>query len=64
MGKYMQNESLDVMVSAIVEKELAEYKDKLKKNIMEYLKNPYCAKTEIGSVMYENEILAVINATK
>lgn len=64
MGKYMQNESLDVMVGAIVEKELAEYKEKLKKNITEYLSNPYCAKTEIGSVMYENEILAVINATK
>ena len=29
MGKYMENESLDIMVSAIVNKALEEYKQKL-----------------------------------
>ena len=64
MGKYMENESLDVAVSAIVDKELSEYKERLKSNILQHLNNPYCAKTDIGNVMYEKEILNVIERTK
>lgn len=62
MGKYMQNESLDVMVGAIVEKELSEYKDNLKKKISEHFANPYCAKTDIGKIMYEKEIMELIDS--
>lgn len=61
MGKYMQNESLDIMVGAIVEKELSEYKDSLKEKISKHFANPYCAKTDIGNVMYEKEIMELID---
>ena len=61
MGKYMQNESLDIMVGTIVEKELSEYKDSLKEKISEHFANPYCAKTDIGNVMYEKEIMELID---
>lgn len=64
MGKYMKNESLDVVVSAIVDKALEEYKKKLKDNILQHLNNPYCAKTDIGNVMYKKEILGVIERTR
>lgn len=60
MGKYMRNESLDIAVSAIVEKELSEYKERLKNSILQHFTNPYCAKTDIGSVMYQNEIIELI----
>lgn len=61
MGKYMQNESLDAAVAAIVEKELFDYKENLKKQISEHFANPYCANTGIGKVMYENEIMDLID---
>lgn len=61
MGKYMENESLDVMVGSIVENELAEYKSQLKKKISEHFLNPYCACTDIGKVMYEKEIMELID---
>ena len=61
MGKYMQNESLDIMVMAIVEKELSVYKDNLKKKISDHFANPYCAKTDNEKVMYEKEILELID---
>lgn len=61
MEKYMENESLDVMVTAIVKKELAEYKEKLKEDIKKHFANPYCAKTDIGNVMYEKEIMELIS---
>ena len=61
MGKYMKNESLDIVVGSIVEKELSEYKDSLKKKISEHFANPYCAKTHIGNVMYEKEIMELID---
>ncbi len=63
MGKYMENESLDVAVSSIVENELSEYKERLKNRISEYFANVYCAKTDIGKVMYEKEILDLIERT-
>lgn len=61
MVKYMENESLDVAVGAIVEKELSEYKELLKRKISEHFSNPYCAKTDIGKVMYEKEIYDLID---
>ena len=64
MGKYMENESLDVMVRTIVDKEIADYKERLKKNMLQHLNSPYCAKTGVGNVMYEREILNVIDGTK
>lgn len=57
----MKNESLDVAVSAIVEKELSEYKERLKSRISQHFVNPYCAKTDSGSVMYEKEIMELID---
>ncbi len=61
MGKYMENKSLDVAVSAIVEKELSEFKDRLKNMISQHFANPYCAKNNIGNVMYEKEIMELID---
>lgn len=61
MGIYIENESLDGMITAIVEKELAAHKEKLKENIKRHFDNPYCAKTDIGNVMYEKEIMELIN---
>lgn len=63
MGKYMENESLDVAVSSIVEIELSGYKERLKNKILEHFANTYCAKTDIGKVMYEKEILDLIERT-
>lgn len=46
--------------SIIVENELSEYKKRLKSRISQHFSNPYCAKTDIGKVMYENEIIELI----
>lgn len=61
MGKYMDNPSLDVMITAIVSKEIEEYKSKILNGIEKHFNNPYCAATDIGKVMYEKEIKALIN---
>lgn len=42
-------------------KELSEYKNNLKKKIQEHFANPYCSKTDIGNVMYEKEIMELID---
>ena len=57
MGKYMDNPSLDVMITAIVNKEMEEYKSK----ILNAIDNPYCSVTDIGKVMYEKEIKDLVN---
>lgn len=61
VGKYMANESLDVMVSAIVDKEIADYKDKIRKEFENHFNNKYCARTDSGKVMYEEEVAAILN---
>ena len=61
MGKYMDNPSLDVMITAIVSKEMEEYKSKILNGIEEHFNNPYCATTGIGKVMYKKEIKDLIN---
>ena len=45
----------------VKERELFIEKEKLKENISEYFANPYCAKTDIGNVMYEKEIMELID---
>lgn len=64
MGKYMQNEPLDAAVSAIVEDELSKYRNRLMSNISHHFSNPYCAKTDSGKVIYENEVMDLIERTK
>lgn len=59
--KYMENPSLNVMNTAIINKEMEEYKSKILNAVEEYFKNPYCARTGIGKVMYEKEIVDLIN---
>lgn len=44
----------------VEERELFSDKDQLKKKISEHYANPYCAKTDIGNVMYEKEIMELI----
>lgn len=57
----MDNSSLDVMITAIVNKEIEEYKSKILNGIEKHFNNPYCATTDIGKVMYEKEIKDLIN---
>lgn len=64
MRRYMKNEALDVAVSAIVEDELLKYKNRLISNISHHFSNPYCAKTDSGKVIYENEVMDIIENTK
>lgn len=61
MGKYMDNASSDVMITAIVNKEMEEYKSKILNAIDNHFNNPYCATTGIGKVMYEKEIKDLLN---
>lgn len=61
MGKYMDNPSLDVMITAIVNKEMEEYKSKILNTIDNHFNNPYCAATDNGKVMYEKEIKDLVN---
>lgn len=61
MGKYMDNSSLDVMITAIVNKEIEKYKSKILNAIGKHFENPYCAITDIGKAMYEKEIIDLIN---
>ena len=61
MGKYMDNPSLDVMISEIVNKEMEEYKSKILNTIDNHFNNPYCAATDTGKVMYKKEIMDLIN---
>ena len=51
MGKYMDNPNLDVMITAIVSKEIEEYKSNILNGIEKHFNNPYCATTDIGKVM-------------
>ena len=63
MGKYMENESLDIMVSAIVNKALEEYKQKLIENVEKHYGNRYCAKAGTVKVATKNEIMKIIDRT-
>lgn len=61
MGKYMQNEFLDIAVSAIIDEQLQKYKNNIKAEIEKHFENPYCATTESGKVMYKKEIMDIID---
>ena len=63
MGKYMENESLDAMVSAIVDKALEEYKQRLISNVEKHYENRYCAKAGTVKVATQNEIMKIIERT-
>lgn len=45
----------------IKERELFVNKEWLREKISEHFANPYCAKTDIGNVMYEKEIMELID---
>lgn len=60
----MDNPSLDVMIAVIVNKEMKEYKSKILNAIEDCFKNPYCATTDIGKVMYKKEIMDLINSVE
>lgn len=45
----------------IKERELFVNKKQLREKISEHFANPYCAKTDIGNVMYEKEIMELID---
>lgn len=62
MGQYMQNDSLDVAVDAIVKDQIQKYKDNIKAEIEKHFDNPYWAATDIGKVMmYKKEIMDIID---
>lgn len=64
MGKYMENESLDIMISAIVDKTLQEYKQKLIENIEKhYNNNLMCAEVSGVKVATQNQIVKIITET-
>lgn len=52
---------MDFAVRLYVEKELAEYKKNLKEKISKHFTNSYCASTDVGKVMYEKEIMELID---
>lgn len=64
MDKYAGNDNIEAIVKAIVDKEISGYKERLKSNMLQHLNGLYCAKTDIGTVMYQKEILDVIEKTK
>ena len=49
------------MITAIVNKEMEEYKSKILNAIDNHFNNPYCAATDIGKEMYEKEIKDLVN---
>lgn len=57
----MQNESLDIAISSIIDELLQKYKNNLKEEIEKHFENPYCATTDIGKVMYKKEIMDIID---
>lgn len=64
MGKYMENDSLDVMVSAIVNKALEEYKHKLIENVEKhYNNNLMCAEVSGVKVATKSQIVKIIAET-
>lgn len=44
-----------------IKNELKEYKNKIFKAILEHFENPYCARTDAGEVIYQREIIELIN---
>lgn len=44
-----------------IKNELKEYKNKILEAILEHFENPYCARTDAGGVMYQREIIELIN---
>ena len=64
MGKYMENDSLDVMVSAIVDKALEEYKQKLIESVEKhYNNNLTCVEVSGVKVATQNKIMKIIAET-
>lgn len=59
----MGNESFDIVVSAIVDKALEEYKQRLVENISKHYDNRYCAKAGTVKVATQNEIMKIIERT-
>ncbi|WP_270467100.1 hypothetical protein [Butyribacter intestini] len=53
-----------VDMNKIMEEEMEKYKLKIMQAISKHFSNPYCAKTDIGKVMYEKEIWDVIDSVK
>ena len=41
--------------------EIKEYKNKILEAFLEHFNNPYCARTDAGKVMYQREIIKLIN---
>jgi|GEM_PF-2776529 len=44
-----------------IKNELKEYKNKIFEAILEHFENPYCARTDAGEVIYQREIIELIN---
>lgn len=44
-----------------IKNELKEYKNKIFEAILEHFENPYCARNDAGEVIYQREIIELIN---
>ena len=51
-------------MNAIMKTEIEEYKERILQAILKHFSNPYCARTDIGKVMYEKEILDLVNSVQ
>lgn len=51
-------------MNAIMKTEIEEYKERVLRAISKHFSNPYCARTDIGKVMYEKEILDLVNSVQ
>lgn len=62
-NKSMQ-EPLEKLYQYENDNEIKEYKNKILEALLEHFDNPYCARTDIGKVMYEKEILDLVNSVQ
>lgn len=62
-NKAMQEplEKLYQYENQLIKNELKEYKNKIFEAILEHFENPYCARTDAGEVIYQREIIELIN---
>ena len=51
-------------MNAIMKTEIEEYREGVLQAISKHFSNPYCARTDIGKVIYEKEILDLVNSVR
>lgn len=60
----MQKKNFEEAIAQIVNKEVKNYREKILDAAEAHYNNQYCASTDIGTVMYKNELNSLVNSIR